>query len=311
VARQSYPEGWDDGRVTTRASRTSRSRAAQPIPAGNRRSRRASLVLFSEGHVEVRRDSDRPSGRWLFLEGMEASYVDLGQPEHLEFAYVRRIRDVVDAVFPVREPLRAVHVGGGGGTYARYLAATRTESRSELIEIDPVVVEVARRHLGLQSGPRLKVHVGDARTRVVGRSDASADVVVGDAFVDGLVPAHLATTEFAAEVARALAPGGLYVLNVIDAPPQYISRRIAATLLGVFAEVSLVAAHRVLSGRAVGNLVFVCSVAPVPLDRLRSRAARDGEPTDVLDTAEVRFYAAGAKPFTDESVGYPGDVPLP
>jgi spermidine synthase len=268
-------------------------------------------VLFSEGHIEVRRDSDRPSGRWLFLDGMEASYVDLSQPEHLEFSYIRRIRDAVDAVFPARDPLRLVHIGGGGGTYARYVAATRTESRSELVEVDPKVVEAARRHLGLQSSPRLKVHVGDARTRVVGRTDDSADVVVGDAFIDGLVPAHLATTEFTREVARVLAPGGLYVLNVVDAPPQYISRRIAATLLGVFPEVALVAAHRVFSGRSVGNLVFVSSALPVPLDRLRQRAARDGEPTDVVGSDEVRFYAAGAKPFTDESVGYPGDVPLP
>jgi spermidine synthase len=241
---------------------------------------------------------------------MEASYVDLADAEHLEFSYVRRIRDVVDVVFPVRRPLRVVHVGGGGGTYARYLAATRTESRSELIEVDPLVVDVARRHLGLQSSPRLKVHQGDARTRVVGRLDASADVVVGDAFVDGLVPAHLATEEFTRHVARVLADGGLYVLNVIDAPPQYIARRIAATLLGVFPEVALLAAHRVFRGRDVGNLVFVCSSTEVPLDRLRVRAARDGEPTDVVGTDEVRFYAAGAKPFTDASVGYPGDVPL-
>ena len=69
---------------------------------------------------------------------MEASYVDLSDPEHLEFSYVRRIRDAVDAVFPVRAPLTVVHIGGGGGTYARYLAATRTESRSELIEVDPL-----------------------------------------------------------------------------------------------------------------------------------------------------------------------------
>ena len=272
------------------------------------RSRRASLTLFSEGHVEVRRDRDRPGGRWLFLEGMEASYVDLVQPDHLEFSYLRRIRDVVDVVFPVRESLRAVHVGGGAGTYARYLAATRSESRSELIEVDPVVVDVARRHLGLQSGPRLKVHLGDARDRLAGRSDTSADVVVGDAFVDGLVPAHLATAEFAAHVARVLSPGGLYLLNVIDAPPQYIARRAASTLLGVFPEVTLVAAHRVFRGRDVGNLVLVCSAGPLPLDRLRARAARDGEPTDVVGTDDVRFYAAGAKPFTDEGVGYPGDA---
>jgi spermidine synthase len=283
----------------------------QPTVAGNRRTRRASLVLFSEGHVEVRRDSDRSTGRWLYLEGMEASYVDLADAEHLEFSYVRRIRDVVDAVFPVRQPVRVVHVGGGGGTYARYLAATRTESRSELIEVDPLVVDVARRHLGLQSSPRLKVHLGDARTRLVGRSDASADVVVGDAFVDGLVPAHLATTEFAAQVSRVLTEGGLYVLNVIDAPPQYIARRIASTLLGAFPEVALVAAHRVFRGRDVGNLVFVGSSSPVPLDRLRVRAARDGEPTDVVGTDEVRFYAGGAQPFTDTSVGYPGDGPVP
>ena len=145
-----------------------------------------------------------------------------------------------------------VHIGGGGGTYARYLAATRTESRSELIEVDPLVVDVARRHLGLQSSPRLKVHLGDARTRIAGRTDASADVVVGDAFLDGLVPAHLATTEFATEVARVLAAGGHLRAQRGRRAAAVHRRRIAATLLGVFPEVALVAAHRVYT-RPVGR----------------------------------------------------------
>lgn len=235
----------------------------------------------------------------LLLEGMEASYVDLADETHLEFAYVRRFRDVIDTTVPMRASLTALHVGGGACSLARYLAATRREARSEVYEYDELVADVARRQLALHTGPRLRLRVGDARELIGRRPDGSADVVVGDAFVDGLVPAHLATVEFARDLARVLRPQGFYLLNVIDAAPQRISRRVAATLLEVFPQLSLVAPHRVLAGRSVGNLVFVASRLPLSLDRVRVGAARDGEPTDVLPRGEVAWYAAGARPLAD------------
>ncbi|NUR94780.1 MAG: spermidine synthase-like protein, partial [Kribbellaceae bacterium] len=48
----------------------------------------------------------------LRVDGTPQSQVDLADPTHLPFEYMRRIGDVVDAVAPRRQPIAVVHVGG-------------------------------------------------------------------------------------------------------------------------------------------------------------------------------------------------------
>ena len=68
----------------------------------------------SHAVVSIEGDPSRPTGRMVFLDGHESSYVDLADPTHLEFSYVRRIGDVIDLIRPARQPLDVLHVGGGG-----------------------------------------------------------------------------------------------------------------------------------------------------------------------------------------------------
>ena len=207
-------------------------------------------------------DPERPSGRTLQLDDLRHSYVDLERPRHLEFAYTRWMGDAIDALHGPGEPLDAIFVGGGGFTLPRYLAATRPGSRSRVLEVDRQLVDLAREELGLRTGPDLQVEVGDARVTLRGEPDASADLVVGDAFGGRSVPWHLATREFAEDVRRVLRPDGVYLLNVIDFGDLDLIRAEAATLLDVFADVRLVAAPE--AGPAGGNLVLVASAATLP-----------------------------------------------
>ena len=78
-------------------------------------------TVYYCARVEI--DPARPSGRVLVLDDLRHSYVDLADPAHLEFAYTRRFADAVDATFPAGAPLAAVHLGGGGFTMPRWLAA--------------------------------------------------------------------------------------------------------------------------------------------------------------------------------------------
>lgn len=50
--------------------------------------------------LRVVADPERDSGRTLVLDGLNHSYVDLENPNHLEFTYVRALAAVVDATFP-------------------------------------------------------------------------------------------------------------------------------------------------------------------------------------------------------------------
>lgn len=226
---------------------------------------------------------------------MESSYVDIADPTYLEFDYLRRIRDAIETRWGTRDPVAVLHIGGAGCALARCLAATRANTSNEVLEYDERVIAVARKVLGVHNTPRLRLRHAEARATLQSRADASVDVVVGDAFVEGLVPSHLTTLEFAAEVARVMRDDGLYALNVVDIPPARITRRIGATLAATFAWTALVAPHRVMRGRNVGNFVFLSSDTPLDLERVRIRAARDGEPTDTLIGDELAHFLAGAK----------------
>jgi spermidine synthase len=282
---------------------SNRSREARP---GKRAAREkavtGSFVQETDfGRAEVRVDRRRPGGRLLLVDGQESSYVDLDDPTNLDFAYVRRIGDLLDLHHPPAEPLHVVHIGGGGFTLPRYVAATRPGSRSLTFERDGGLVDVAREALGLRTSARMRVRVGDGRELLAALPERSVDDVIVDAFEGPLVPAHLTTVEFTREIRRVLRPGGLCVLNVIDIPPLELARAGAATLLAVFRHGAVLAPRRLLRGREGGNVVLAASSRPLPLDALRERAAQADQPEEVVGGEELATFTGGARPLTDAS----------
>lgn len=242
-------------------------------------------------------DPEREGGRVLLLDGLRHSYVDLDDPMHLEFRYTQRIGDVVAA--QPAGPLDVLHLGLGGGTIPRHLAAVRPGSRSTVLEVDPQVPEIDRARLGLGDVPDLEVRVGDARTSIADLPTGAYDVVVGDAFGSLAVPWHLTTREMVAEVRRVLRPGGTYALNVIDFPPLAFAEAETATLLEAFASVALLAPPETVAGDAGGNLVLVASDQPIDVEALATRAASRGEPGSVH--SDARTFAGKANVLTDDA----------
>ncbi len=236
----------------------------------------------------------REGSRVLVLDDLNHSFVDLDDPRHLEFDYVRWIGDAIDGLPAPGEALDAVFAGGGGFTLPRYVAATRPGSTSRVLEVDGALVELARDRLGLETGPDLRVTVGDARVTLRGLPAGSADLVVGDAFSSRSVPWHLATAEWVDEVRRVLRPGGLYAINVIDREPLKLLRAEAATLLEAFADVRLIA-RAGPDGPSGGNLVLLASDR-----RLAPAAGSTARGAETLDRAAVERLAAGSDPLTDD-----------
>ena len=243
-------------------------------------------------HCAVVAASAGPGERTLILDDLRHSHVDLDDLGHLEFDYTRWMGDAIDAL--PAGAIDAVYLGGGGYTLPRYVATVRPGSRARVLEVDGALVELARRRLALETGPALRVRVGDARVTLRDEPTDSADLVVGDAFGSRSLPWHLATAQFAREIRRVLRPGGLYTLNVIDQGDLRLLRAEAATLLVVFADVRLVA--RSAGGEPLGgNLVFLASDRPLaPAVRSTSRDAR------TFDRGAVRRIAGDAGVLRDD-----------
>ncbi|HET6213758.1 MAG TPA: fused MFS/spermidine synthase [Micromonosporaceae bacterium] len=259
------------------------------------------------GKASLLPDADR-AGCWtLLLDGTPQSYVDLSDPEHLEFEYVRRLASVIDAAAPAGEPLRVLHLGGGGLTLPRYVAATRPGSVQHIVEHDAALIAMVRRVLPLPRGAGLRVRAQDARAAVESARSARHDLVISDVYGGARMPGRMTTTQFVAAVSRVLRPGGRYAVNLADGPPLAFTRSQVATLRTTFREVCLVAEPGVLRGRRFGNVVLVAG-ASLPTAVLATAAARDAFPGRVVHGTALDRFAAGAHPVTDAMAA---DSPAP
>jgi hypothetical protein len=264
----------------------------------SRRRAGATVEPVDLGVAELVPDRDRPNGWTLFIDGVPQSHVDLDDPTYLEFEYTRRIAWVIDTAAPPGEPLRVLHLGGGGLTLPRYLAATRPGSRQRVVERDAALIALVRRVLPLPARADLRVRAADARTVVEAARDASFDLVIGDVYRGAQMPPALATVEFAEHVARVLRPGGRYTVNIADLPPLSFSRIQAATLRSVFADVCVLADAGMLRGRRYGNVILTGVTPPrrLPVAELTRAALRDPFPSRVLHGDALNRFIAGARP---------------
>jgi spermidine synthase len=256
-------------------------------------------TAVSGGTAELLADADRDGSWMLLVDGTPQSHVDLDDPTHLEFEYVRRMGHVLDLAGEPGAPLDVIHLGGGALTLPRFVAVTRPGSRQRVVEIDQPLTDLVREHLPLPRGARIRVRADDARVGLAALHADSADVVVCDVFAGARTPAHLTSTEFAAEAHRVLRPGGVYAANVADGPPLRFARAQVATLRSVFRHVCLLAEPGILRGRRFGNLVAVASDAELPIADFTRRCARDPMPSRVVHDEDLQHFAGTARPVHD------------
>lgn len=261
------------------------------------------------GHAELVGDPDRPRGWTLFVDGTAQSHVDLDDPTHLEFEYVRRLAHVVDLVAEVAVPLRVLHLGGGAWTLARYVAATRPGSPQRVVEIDGGLVDLVRARLPADHLD-IDVQVADARAELARCPPASADLLLLDVFAGARIPSHLTSVEFVRTAARVLRPGGAYAANIADDAPLGFARGQVAAVASVFTEVAVVVAPDVLHGRRFGNLVLLGSDATLPTADIARAVAADPFPARVLDSSAARRLAGDATVPVD-TTAVPSPVPPP
>ena len=162
------------------------------------------------------------------------------------FAYYRAF----GRLFELRPDARRVlAVGGGGFAFPKLVAAGHPGVRTDVVEIDPAVIDAARRWFFLDEAVAL-AREGGGELRVIcddGRAFLEAgagpyDAVVLDAFVGAEPVRALATAEALRAVRRSLAPGGVCLANVVSrdggADVSFL-RSVVATALMVFSHVEV------------------------------------------------------------------------
>ena len=176
-----------------------------------------------------------------------ATYLD-GRRMEPVFAYYRAF----GRLFVLRPDTRRVlAVGGGGFAFPKLVAAEHPGVRTDVVEIDPAVIRLARRWFFLDEavalaragGGDLRVICADGRSFLEAAPGEAYDAIVLDAFVGAEPVRELATVEALRAARAALAPGGVLAANVVsrdEGADVAFLRSVVATARMVFSDVEIV-----------------------------------------------------------------------
>jgi spermidine synthase len=120
----------------------------------------------------------------------------------------------------VDKPKRILIVGLGGACIQRYLHNLLSDTIIETAELDPVVLDLAKKYFNLTEDNRQKVHIGDGRAYIEKAKD-KYDIIMLDAFSATSIPYMLATQEFLKSVKTHLTSGGIVCANLWSHQQDY------------------------------------------------------------------------------------------
>ena len=139
------------------------------------------------------------------------SAMRIAKPFDLELAYTRSMMAFL--LFQDR-PRQALLVGLGGGSLAKFIYARMPWVNTEVVEVNPRVLTVARRYFHVpEDDGRFKVTLADGAEHVA-RTGAPVDVLAVDGYDAESHVEELADSAFYAACRRRLAPGGILVVNL-------------------------------------------------------------------------------------------------
>ncbi|MBI3706277.1 MAG: fused MFS/spermidine synthase [Proteobacteria bacterium] len=164
--------------------------------------------------------SGRPSAI-MVLDHLAHGINDRDDPGLLYSTYLHFLDEYARRLLPTREALQAFVVGGGALTLPRAWAHDRPGAAIRVAEIDPAVTGAAAAYMWATPTNGLRIDHGDGRLILQSLPMARQfDVILGDAFHDISIPAHLVTKEFHAQIHARLKPDGFYAVNVIEGGPR-------------------------------------------------------------------------------------------
>ena len=178
---------------------------------------------------------------------------------------------------------RVLMEGLGGGSTPRAYQHYYTNVMVDTVEIDPVVVEVAKKYFGVVETPKHKIHINDGRV-FLRQTTNTYDVILMDAYSIGRygssLPRQLTTKEFFTIARDHLTTNGVFAYNVIGQIQGF-----RATLIGAMYRTMSEVFPRVYMFPAVGsrNIVFVATKS----DELFSVARVEREAQALIHSGKV------------------------
>ena len=256
-----------------------------PLPAGT-------IVFDKETAYHRIRVVDQGLRRVMYFNNLSQGFTPVRPGLEMASNYTDGL--LAALAVPPKPPRSVVVIGLGAGMIPSRLTARSPEVAVTSIEIDPEVVEVARRFFRFVPGARDRVLVGDGR-RELERQVREADVIFVDGYFADSVPFHLLTKEFYVLCRDRLSSDGVVAANFVGAlsgTENALFWAAAKTLAEVFPRVYILSGE-LAEGKPtfVANAILIGSRSPIRLDR-GTLVDRAGALAGRLDRPPVGTWAS-------------------
>jgi spermidine synthase len=220
-------------------------------------------------HVQV---VDEAGIRMLSFDGTRETRMSLINPMQGHFEYTEYFHMPWIWNHDIR---RVLMIGLGGGSTQRSYQHYYTNVMVDTIELDPVVVEAAKKYFTVKETPQLRIINEDGRV-YLNRTTNRYDLILMDAYTTtrygSSLPPHLTTKEFFQLANAHLTTNGVLAYNVIGQMQGWKADIIGGlyrTLKEVFPQVYSFPASTSM------NVVFVATKASTPYNT--ARIAQEGQ----------------------------------
>lgn len=145
----------------------------------------------------------------------------IARPFALELEYTREMMAALLFRPDGAWPRRALLIGLGAGSLAKFLWRHRPQAKLTVVEIDPAVVPAARQYFKLPDDPdRIHIQIGDG-AHYLARSGPAFDLILVDGFDANARPGQLDTEAFYLNCKARLSDTGILSTNLLSRRKDY------------------------------------------------------------------------------------------
>ena len=171
-------------------------------------------VLFKKktgfNNISVTRDGNLVT-LWAPPGKIKQTTVDIANPTLPGLEYASNC--ILSLVFRPN-PGSLLVLGLGGGAVPMMFYHLCKDIRIDVVEIDPVIRDVAKKYFNFITNSRVKVHIDDAY-RFIQKNGQKYDIIIMDAFIGQKQHRSLTAEGFFLAARERLNPGGLFVTNLM------------------------------------------------------------------------------------------------
>lgn len=192
-----------------------------------------------------------------------ATFIDEGKKYDLVFDYLKKY----DSMFKYLDVKQVAMIGGSAYQYPKYFISHFPDKSMDVIEIDPVSTEIAKKYFFLDDlideygTDRLGLYNEDGRI-FFANTDKKYDAILNDAFSGEVPVGTLSTVEAAKTIKQHLSAGGVYMSNVLGAITGGKGKFLRAeikTLKKVFKNVYVIPVHENVKSSYYTNWMVIAT----------------------------------------------------